>query len=152
MSQKIVNIYTDGSCLGNPGKGGWAFIIQDENVEISGSDTKTTNNKMEMTAIIQALRYAKQEHLNDRIVIHSDSNYTIKGIWGTNGKDAWIHNWKKKGWITAAKKPVLNKELWIQIDELNDELNVTWVWVKAHCGNPPNERVDHLARTAAELL
>ena len=126
----MIVIYTDGGCSGNPGPGGWAFVVS-ENGEIreyrSGGDQSTTNNKMELTAVINALEYAKANGERD-VVILTDSQYVKNGI------TVWIHSWKKNGWRTSSKAPVKNVEYWVTLDKLNDELNVDWQWVKGHAG------------------
>jgi len=128
--------------LGNPGPGGWAFIATDGDkvVERSGGERDTTNNRMELMAVIRALSAIK----NHEIEIHTDSQYV------KNGMQSWMKNWKKNNWRTADKKPVKNQELWQKLDELAPEFTIHWVWVRGHNGNPLNERADTLARTAAE--
>ena len=140
----MIKIYTDGSCLNNPGNGGWAAIINinGEVKKISGSVKDTTNNKMELMAPIKALQEVKG---NDQIEIYTDSQYVRLGI------TDWIHKWIKNNWKTSKKESVKNKELWIQLHELNNLRNVKWIWVKAHAGNVLNEEVDLLAKKAAEL-
>ena len=139
----MLKIWTDGSCLGNPGPGGWGFIATDgkNTAERCGGEKNTTNNKMELTAVIKALTAAKK---HAEVEIHTDSQYV------KNGMESWIKNWKAKGWKTADKKPVKNKELWQQLDELASNIKIHWVWVKGHAGEEFNERVDDLARTSAE--
>lgn len=141
----MIKIWTDGSCLGNPGPGGWAFIATDgKNVaERSGNDANTTNNKMELTAVIKALTAA---HKHSEIELHTDSQYV------KNGMQSWIKNWKRNNWRTADKKPVKNQELWMQLDELASKTKIHWHWVKGHAGEELNERCDELARTAAENI
>ena len=138
----MIVIYTDGGCSGNPGPGGWAFVVS-ENGEIreyrSGGDQSTTNNKMELTAVINALEYAKANGERD-VVILTDSQYVKNGI------TVWIHSWKKNGWRTSPKAPVKNVEYWVTLDKLNDELNVDWQWVKGHAGIAGNEECDRLVR------
>ena len=139
----MIKIYTDGSCLNNPGNGGWAAIINvnGEVKKISGSVKDTTNNKMELMAPIKAL----QEIVgNEQIEIYTDSQYVRLGI------TDWVHKWIKNNWQTSKKKPVKNKELWIELHELNNLCDVKWIWVKAHAGNVLNEEVDSLAKKAAE--
>jgi len=140
-----VMIYTDGSCLGNPGPGGWAAILVygDVEKELSGSEADTTNNRMELMAAIAAL-----EALTRPVActITSDSVYLKDGI------TRWIHGWKKNGWKTAAKKPVKNKDLWERLDTALGRHNVSWEWVKGHAGHPMNERCDDLARAEAERI
>ena len=140
----MIKIYTDGSCLNNPGNGGWAAIINinGEVKKISGSVKDTTNNKMELMAPIKALQEVKG---NEQIEIYTDSQYVKLGI------TDWIHKWIKNNWQTSKKESVKNKELWIQLHELNNLYNVKWIWVKAHAGNVLNEEVDLLAKKAAEL-
>ena len=140
----MIKIYTDGSCLNNPGNGGWAAIINQngEVKEISGSVKDTTNNKMELMAPIMALKQIKQ---NDQIEIYTDSQYVRLGI------TDWVHKWIKNNWQTSKKEPVKNKELWIQLYELTNQFEIKWIWVKAHAGNALNEEVDLLAKKAAEL-
>ena len=138
----MIVIYTDGGCSGNPGPGGWAFVVS-ENGEIreyrSGGDQSTTNNKMELTAVINALEYAKANGERN-VVILTDSQYVKNGI------TVWIHSWKKNGWRTSSKAPVKNVEYWVTLDKLNDELNVDWQWVKGHAGIAGNEECDRLVR------
>lgn len=140
-----VMIYTDGSCLGNPGPGGWAAILVygDTEKELSGGDADTTNNRMELMAAIAAL-----EALTRPVActITSDSVYLKDGI------TKWIHGWKKNGWMTAAKKPVKNRDLWERLDEALGRHEVSWSWVKGHAGHPMNERCDTLARSEAERI
>ena len=140
----MIKIYTDGSCLNNPGNGGWAAIINQngEVKEISGRVKDTTNNKMELMAPIMALKQIKQ---NDQIEIYTDSQYVRLGI------TEWVHKWIKNNWQTSKKEPVKNKELWIQLYELTNQFEIKWIWVKAHAGNALNEEVDLLAKKAAEL-
>ncbi|MFA7188334.1 MAG: ribonuclease HI [Alphaproteobacteria bacterium] len=142
----MIKIWTDGSCLGNPGPGGWAFVATDgENTaERCGGERDTTNNKMELTAVIRALIAAQKNH--DTVEIHTDSQYV------KNGMQLWIKNWKKNGWKTADKKPVKNKELWQELDELASKVKIHWHWVRGHNGNEMNERCDELARGAAEKI
>ncbi len=139
---KILTIYTDGACSGNPGPGGWGVLILMDNgvaKELSGSETLTTNNRMELLAAIRGLETA---NLQDKITLITDSVYVKDGI------TIWIHNWKKNGWKTANKKPVKNIDLWQQLDVLSHQLDITWKWVKGHSNHPENDRVDYLARTA----
>lgn len=138
----MLKIWTDGSCLGNPGPGGWAFIATNgkEVAERSGFEKETTNNRMELTAVIRALSAAKK---HNEIEIHTDSQYV------KNGMEKWVRQWKNNGWRNAEKKPVKNKELWQQLDELSQNKKIKWVWVKGHAGHDMNERCDELARTAA---
>ena len=140
----MIKIYTDGSCLGNPGNGGWAaIIIKDEKkTEIKGSKKNTTNNQMELLAPIKALNKISK---GEKVQIFTDSKYVKSGI------TEWIHNWKKNGWKTADKQPVKNKELWTELDLLNNEFEISWNWVKAHSTDKLNNEVDLLARDAAKL-
>ena len=140
----MITIYTDGSCLNNPGNGGWAAIININNdvKKISGSVKDTTNNKMELMAPIKALQEIKEKQ---PIEIYTDSQYVKMGI------TDWVHKWMKNNWQTSKKEPVKNKELWIQLYELTNSFDIKWIWVKAHAGNLLNEEVDLLAKQAAEL-
>ena len=140
----MIKIYTDGSCLNNPGNGGWAAVItfNNEVKKISGSVKDTTNNKMELMAPRKALQIIKEKQ---PIEIYSDSQYVKLGI------TDWVHKWIKNNWLTSKKEPVKNKELWIQLYELNKSHKIKWIWVKAHAGNILNEEVDLLAKQAAEL-
>ena len=139
----MIKIYTDGSCLKNPGNGGWAAIINinSEIKRISGSVKDTTNNKMELMAPIKALQKIKEQQ---PIEIYTDSQYVKLGI------TDWIHKWIKNNWQTSKKEPVKNKELWIELYELTKSYKIKWIWVKAHAGNILNEEVDLLAKQAAE--
>ena len=140
----MIKIYTDGSCLTNPGNGGWAAIIikEGENKEISGSEKDTTNNRMELLAPINALKTMNQ---NEQIEIYTDSKYVKLGI------TEWINKWVVNNWKTSKKEDVKNKDLWIELYNLNKSLDVKWNWVKAHAGNKINEKVDLLAKKAASL-
>jgi len=140
----MIKIYTDGSCLNNPGNGGWAAIININNKieKISGSVKDTTNNKMELMAPIKALQTIKEKQ---PIEIYTDSQYVRLGI------TDWVHKWIKNNWLTSKKEAVKNKELWIQLYDLNKSHEIKWIWVKAHSGNIINEEVDLLAKQAAEL-
>ena len=140
----MIKIYTDGSCLENPGNGGWAAIINDNgNIKkISGSEKNTTNNRMELSATINAL---KNIITKEEIHIFTDSQYVKLGI------TEWINKWVKNDWQTAKKEDVKNKDLWIDLYKLNKSLNVKWNWIKAHAGDPLNEEVDTLAKKAAGL-
>jgi ribonuclease HI len=139
----MITIYTDGSCLNNPGNGGWAAIISvnGEVKKISGSVKDTTNNKMELMAPIKALQEMKEKQ---PIEIYTDSQYVRMGI------TDWVHKWIKNNWQTSKKEPVKNKELWIQLYELTNSFDIKWIWVKAHAGNLLNEEVDLLAKQAAK--
>ena len=140
----MITIYTDGSCLTNPGNGGWAAIISDgkETKKISGSEKNTTNNRMELLAPINAL---KEVNPDIEIKIYTDSQYVKNGI------TEWINTWLANNWKTSKKEDVKNKDLWIELYNLNKSLNIKWNWVKAHDGNPMNEEVDLLAKKAANL-
>ena len=140
-----VEIYTDGSCLGNPGPGGWGAILVygDVEKEMSGGEDNTTNNRMELLAAIMALEALKRPVA---VTLTSDSSYLKDGI------TKWIHGWKKNGWKTAAKKPVANQDLWKRLDQAIAPHQINWQWVKGHAGHPMNERCDDLARMAAEAI
>ena len=140
----MIKIYTDGSCLENPGNGGWAAIIIDDEkkTQIKGSKKNTTNNQMELLAPIEALKKIPK---GSEVQIFTDSKYVKSGI------TEWIHNWKKNGWKTADKQPVKNKELWKELDLLNSEFEISWNWVKAHSTDQLNNEVDLIAREAANL-
>ena len=140
----MITIYTDGSCLINPGNGGWAAIInQDGKIKkITGSEKNTTNNRMELLAPINAL---KQIDNKTKIEIFTDSQYVKLGI------TEWINKWVSNNWQTAKKEDVKNKDLWVELYNLNQSLDISWNWVKAHAGNPLNEEVDLLAKKAANL-
>ncbi len=139
-----VTIYTDGGCSGNPGPGGWGVIVlyNGEARQLSGGEKNTTNNRMELTAAINALSIVKNtpEFKNFQITLNIDSQYVKNGI------TVWIKNWKLKGWKTADKKPVKNQDLWILLDELNSSMNVNWNWVKGHAGIQYNEICDQLCQ------
>lgn len=141
----MLKIWTDGSCLGNPGPGGWAFVATNgqNTAERSGGERNTTNNRMELMAVIRALTAA---HRHSEIELHTDSQYV------KNGMQSWLKNWKKNNWHTANKKPVKNQDLWMQLDELSGAIKIHWHWVRGHNGDEMNERCDELARTAAEKL
>jgi ribonuclease HI len=138
----MIKIYTDGSCIGNPGKGGWAaiIIINDKKTQMTGSQKNTTNNQMELLAPIKALNKIP---IGSKIQILTDSKYVKSGI------TEWIHNWKKNGWKTANKQSVKNKELWIELDLLTQKFEIKWSWVKGHSTDKLNNEVDLLAREAA---
>ena len=138
-----INIYTDGACRGNPGPGGWGalLIYQKSEKELYGFSPETTNNIMELSAVIESLKSIKRKC---PIIITTDSSYVKNGI------TDWIHSWKKNNWKTANKKPVKNKELWIELDSLCKLYDIKWEWVKGHSGHPGNERADSLANKAID--
>ena len=143
---KITKVYTDGACSGNPGSGGWGVVILDDKLKTyNGSEKETTNNRMELKAAIMGI---KNSDVTSQITIYTDSKYVKDGI--TN----WITNWKKNNWITASKKPVKNQDLWKELDNMNNQFNVKWEWVKAHQDNDSddskyNNMADELARKGA---
>ena len=134
----MINIYTDGACKGNPGPGGWGALIIDGDTknEIYGGESNTTNNRMEIMAVIMALKAIKNK---DQITIFTDSTYVQKGI------NDWIEKWKINGWRTSNRKDVKNKDLWVQLDSLSSQISINWIWVKGHSGHPENDRADFLA-------
>lgn len=138
----MIEIYTDGACSGNPGPGGWGALIIDgaQKTELSGSAPETTNNRMEMLAVIEALKAVDE---TAPVILYTDSQYVKNGI------ETWITSWKRNGWKTAARKPVKNKDLWEILDALTQKRRLQWVWVKGHAGHPGNERADELARQGA---
>jgi ribonuclease HI len=139
---KHVQLITDGACLGNPGPGGWAYILRfDKHArEVSGSARETTNNRMELTAAIEGLRALKEPC---KVEVVTDSEYVKKGI------TTWIHGWKRNGWKTAAKKPVVNQDLWSELDQAANGHEIQWTWTKGHAGHDDNNRCDELATRAA---
>lgn len=142
---KKVEIYTDGACSGNPGPGGWGalLIYGKHKKEIYGGEKETTNNRMEITAAIKALQSLTKAC---EVTLYTDSNYVKKGI------TEWIHGWKEKNWKSANKKPVKNADLWKKLDKVQQQHKIKWVWVKAHDGNPGNEKADELARMGVEKV
>jgi len=140
-NDNTVVIYTDGACSGNPGPGGWGSVMMynSHRREMSGGDSETTNNRMEMMAVIQALESLKRPC---DIIIHTDSTYVMKGM------TEWLEQWKRRNWRTAGKKPVKNIELWQRLEQAIERHTVEWRWVKGHSGVPENERADELARLA----
>ena len=149
MSLKKPNglvIYTDGACSGNPGPGGWGALMQfgEAEKELFGGEEETTNNRMELTAAIKALEAIKPGYKGS-ITLWTDSTYVMKGI------TEWIHNWKARGWKKSDKKPVVNADLWKQLDAVNAQWDVTWRWVKGHAGEEGNERADELARRGVPI-
>ena len=145
VTETLINIYADGGCRGNPGPGGWGVLMQsgENSKELWGGEANTTNNRMELTAVIRALEALKRP---TAARIHTDSQYVQKGI------SQWIHNWKRNGWRTADKKPVKNAELWQRLDELTKTHELKWLWVKGHAGHPGNERADALANRGIDEL
>jgi len=139
VTETIIDIFTDGACSGNPGPGGWGAILRwnGHEKEIKGGDPATTNNRMELTAAIEALRALKRP---SRVRLHTDSLYLRDGI------ERWIHNWKKRDWKTADRKPVKNVDLWQALDALRSRHQIEWRWVRGHAGHAENERADQLAR------
>ncbi|WP_373741667.1 ribonuclease HI [Neisseria sp.] len=142
MNPKTVYLYTDGACKGNPGTGGWGVLLRygSHEKELYGGEKHTTNNRMELQAVIEGLKALKRR---SAVEIHTDSQYV------KNGMESWIHGWKKNGWKTAAKQPVKNEELWRELDELVGQHDVRWQWVKGHAGHAENERADALANKGA---
>lgn len=139
----MVEIATDGACKGNPGPGGWGAILRvgDAEKELSGGDPNTTNNRMEMTAAIEALNALTRPC---QVKLSTDSKYVMDGL------TKWVHGWKRNGWMTASRKPVKNAELWHALIAATERHEIEWVWVKGHNGHPDNERADKLASDAAE--
>ncbi|HIG79480.1 MAG TPA: ribonuclease HI [Cycloclasticus sp.] len=145
MLKKSVQIYTDGACRGNPGIGGWGASLNynGKRKEIYGGEPETTNNRMEMTAVIEALKALKEPSY---LTINSDSKYVLNGI------NEWLPNWKKRNWKTASRKPVKNVDLWQALDALTQAHTIEWVWVKGHSGNLGNDRADELANMGIDSL
>ena len=141
----MIEIFTDGACSGNPGPGGWGAILRsgETEKELFGGEAQTTNNRMEMTAVIEALKQLKRPV---QARVHTDSQYVQKGI------SEWIHGWKRRGWKTTDKKPVKNEDLWRQLDALAAQHQVEWCWVRGHAGHVENERADVLARRGVEQV
>ena len=139
---KKVELFTDGACKGNPGPGGWGVILRmgKHEKELSGSDPSTTNNRMEMTAVIRGLKALIEPC---EVTIYTDSRYVIDGI------TKWVHGWKRNGWVNASKQPVRNADLWHDLIEVAKRHEISWQWVRGHNGHPENERVDRLASDAA---
>lgn len=142
---RIVDIWTDGACSGNPGPGGWAVVLRygETEKEISGAEAATTNNRMELMAAIEALNALKRP---SKVRLHTDSKYVMDGV------TKWIHGWKKNGWKTADRKPVKNEDLWRALDAAAGRHEVSWKWVKGHADNEMNNRADALARGAIKTL
>jgi len=145
MPAEVVRIYTDGACKGNPGPGGWGAILRADGKEkeLFGGEAQTTNNRMEMTAVIRALEALKSPC---EVEVYTDSQYVQKGI------SEWLPAWKRRGWRTADKKPVKNADLWKELERVAGAHRVTWHWVKGHAGHPENERADALANRGVEEI
>lgn len=141
----MIEVFTDGACLGNPGPGGWGVLILENGAarELSGGEAQTTNNRMELIAAIRALEATPGDK---PLILHTDSQYVKNGI------TSWIHGWKRNGWKNAAKKPVKNRDLWEALDKTIDDRAIEWRWVKGHAGHPGNERADALASEAARTF
>jgi len=144
MTDKIVEIYADGACKGNPGPGGWGVLLRagGREKELCGGEAQTTNNRMELMAVIEGLLSLKER---SQVRVYTDSQYVQKGI------SEWIHSWKRRGWLTADKKPVKNVDLWKRLDEISRAHDVEWHWVKGHAGHPENERADELANKGIDI-
>ncbi len=140
---EVVDVFADGACKGNPGAGGWGVLMRcgPNTKELFGGEPNTTNNRMELTAVIRALEALKRV---SQVRVHTDSQYVQKGI------SIWIHDWKKRGWKTSDKKPVKNSDLWRRLDELAAQHTIEWLWVKGHAGHPGNERADALANLGVD--
>lgn len=147
MTEKTVHIFTDGACKGNPGTGGWGVLMRygTHQKELFGGEKETTNNQMELTAVIQGLSALKKD-FSGNVIIYTDSQYVQKGM------TEWIFNWKKNGWKNSAKKPVANANLWQKLDELSQQYKIQWKWVKGHSGHPENEIADKLANKGIDTL
>jgi ribonuclease HI len=145
MTDRVVEIYADGACKGNPGRGGWGAILLfgGRRKELLGGAAATTNNRMELTAVIEGLAALRRR---SRVRVYTDSTYVQKGI------SEWIHDWKRRGWRTADRKPVKNEDLWRRLEELAGGHEVEWHWVKGHAGHPENERADVLANLGVETV
>jgi len=144
-SSELIEIFTDGACRGNPGPGGWGVLLryQGQEKELKGGERETTNNRMELMAAIQGLESLKKAGV---VTLTTDSQYVRKGI------SEWIHNWKKRNWMTAARKPVKNADLWQRLEKAAGPHQVEWKWVKGHSGHIENERVDQLANDGLDEL
>jgi ribonuclease HI len=138
MTDEVVEIYSDGACRGNPGPGGWGALLRAKGVEkeLWGGEAQTTNNRMELTAVIRALDALKRP---SKVRLYTDSLYVMKGI------SEWIASWKRRGWVTADRKPVKNVDLWRELDQAASRHEIEWHWVRGHSGHPENERADRLA-------
>lgn len=145
MIDEVVDIFTDGACSGNPGPGGWGAILRygEKEKELFGGEPATTNNRMELKAVIEALRQLKRPV---RVRVHTDSQYVQKGI------SEWIAGWKRKGWKTASKQPVKNVDLWQSLDQEASRHQIEWLWVRGHAGHAENERADALARRGVDSV
>ncbi len=143
--EQLVELFTDGACRGNPGPGGWGVLLRwgETTRELCGGEPETTNNRMELTAVLEGLRALKR---TVRVRVHTDSKYVMDGI------SKWIHGWKKNGWKTSAKQPVKNVDLWQLLDEERLKHEVEWRWVKGHAGHEGNERADQLANQGIDQL
>ncbi|MBS0198338.1 MAG: ribonuclease HI [Planctomycetes bacterium] len=145
MSKTLVHLFTDGACSGNPGPGGWAFILRHpatgKERECSGGEPETTNNRMELIAVIEGLKALTRE---SEVDLYSDSQYVLKGL------KEWIHGWKRNGWRTSSKAPVKNQDLWMELDALATKHTVRFHWIRGHNEHPENERCDQLAVAAAK--
>ena len=143
MAEGVVEIYSDGACRGNPGPGGWGALLRANGAEkeLYGGEAATTNNRMELMAAIRALEALKRP---SRVKLYTDSIYVMKGI------STWIHDWKRRGWRTAEKKPVKNQDLWMRLDALAHERLIEWHWVRGHAGHDGNERADALANKGVD--
>jgi len=143
LQAKAIHIYTDGACKGNPGPGGWGALLRfnGEERELFGGEALTTNNRMELTAVIEALGALKRR---SHVLLHTDSQYVQKGI------TEWIRGWKARGWRTASREPVKNVDLWKRLDEVAAQHDIHWIWVKGHAGHEGNERADALANKGVE--
>ena len=142
-----VHLFTDGACSGNPGPGGWGFILRhlrsEKELEDSGGEAETTNNRMELTAVVEGLRLLSRPCY---VELFTDSVYVGKGM------TEWIHGWIRKNWVTASKQPVKNKDLWLELKQLSERHKVKWIWVRGHNGHPENERADVLANQGVDEL
>ncbi|HLS17030.1 MAG TPA: ribonuclease HI [Paenalcaligenes sp.] len=145
MSKQVVEIWTDGACKGNPGAGGWGALLKygAHEKEIYGGENNTTNNRMELQAVIEALTLLKR---SCTVIVHTDSQYVQKGM------TEWLEGWKKRGWRTAGKQAVKNADLWKKLDILSTQHELTWKWVRGHAGDPGNERADALANKGVESI
>ncbi len=145
MSKQVVEIWTDGACKGNPGAGGWGALLKygAHEKEIYGGENNTTNNRMELQAVIEALTLLKR---SCTVIVHTDSQYVQKGM------TEWLEGWKKRGWRTAGKQAVKNADLWQKLDILSTQHELTWKWVRGHAGDPGNERADALANKGVESI